>query len=353
MAVYLPAYCTREEVKSATDILQSADYDAHIDSAIVAAVPDIDRLCKRRFFNVDETLGWDWPNYQYAYPWRIWFDAAELADVTVNVPVVTSGGVVIPNEQILWGNPRYAPPYRYMELDRSTVAAFGLGETPQRDVLITGTYGYWIWSRPAGALATALSNTTGTAISITDGTDVGVGDTVTIGTERMLVSDRGAFADSGDVATNALGTLAKGDSSISTVVADFNVGEKIMIDSEVMMIDNIGTTLNVTRSYDGTALASHDADAPIYVDRNLVVIRGSFGTIAATHSQGTAITALMVPGSVHELAIAESLNYIAQKTAAYARSIGENATPIPGGGLPDLRKRVQDAYGRKARQRVV
>jgi hypothetical protein len=61
MPVYLPCYTTREQVKSATDILATADYNAHIDSAIQSATDAINGLCHRRFWNAVETNFWDWP----------------------------------------------------------------------------------------------------------------------------------------------------------------------------------------------------------------------------------------------------------------------------------------------------
>ena len=62
----------------------------------------------------------------------------------------------------------------------------------------------------------------------------------------------------------------------------------------------------------------------------------------------------MIPAEVHEYAIAEALNYVYQKTSAYARTIGENgARTVPGGSLPDLRQRVYERYARQGRQRVV
>jgi hypothetical protein len=354
MAVYLPCYCTREDVKSAADILSTADYNTHIDSAIQSAVPDINRLCKRRFYNVDETNKWDWPNFQRAYPWRIWFDAAELADVTVNVPVVTTGGQSIPNSAIFWGPWNYAPPYRYMELNRSTSYAFGVGSTPQQDVLITGTYGYWIQSRPAGALAAAISDDTSTTVTVTNSYATGVGDTITVDSERMLVSDK-AYSDTGQQQTGDGCSEALADDNILEVGdgSDIFAGELLQLDAEIMLAVSVtGNNITVQRGYDGSILAEH-SDAEVYAARSLTVLRGQFGTSATSHDDAAGITALVYPASVHELAIAESLNYVAQKTSAYARALAEGTTAVPSVGLPDLRKRVKEAVGRKARQRVV
>lgn len=354
MAVYLPAYCTREDIKSATDVQQTASYNNHIDSAIQASVDDVRGLCHRRFHNIDETKSWDWPNYQYAYPWRIWFDEAELADTTVNVPVVTSGGQAIPNSAILWGNPRSSPPYTYIELNRSLNYVFGVGDTPQRDVSIAGTYGYWTKSRPAGLLAAAMSDTTSTTITVTNAAAVGVGDTLTVDTERLLVSER-AFVTTGQTQSGGGCTTAQMNDNQLTVGSGtaLNMGETIQLDAEVMYIQSItGNIATVTRNYDGSALATH-SNATVFANRLLTVVRGSFGTTAATHLINAPLTALLVPGDVKELAIAYSLVYLAQKISAYARAMSEGSTAIPGQGISWLENKVYSAYGRKARQRVV
>ena len=354
MAVYLPCYASREDVKSASDILSTADYNVHIDSAIQAATSDINGLCHRRFYNVDTTAYFDWPNFQRAYPWRIWFDERELADTTVNVPVVTTGGTVIPDSAIFWGNPRYSPPYTYLELDRSQSYSFGVGDTPQRDVAITGTFGYWIQSRPAGTLAGSVAPTSVTTITVSNAAVIGVGDTITIDSERMLVSDR-AYSDTGQAQTGSGCTTAQNNDNVLTVGtgSDLNAGELLQLDAEVMLATSItGNNVTVIRAYDGSALATHSG-AEVYAARLLTVLRGQFGTTAATHTSTTAITALLVPGEVHELAIAESLNYVAQKTSAWARTLSPQSSAVPGAGLPDLRSRVLARYGRSVRQRVV
>ena len=357
MAVYLPCYCTREDVKSAADILQTADYNVHVDSAVMAARGDVDRLCRRRFYNVDETQYWDWPNFQRAYPWRIWLDERELADTTVNVPVVTTASTatpqVIPSSAIFWGPWNYSPPYTYLELNRSQSYAFGVGPTPQRDVAITGTFGFWMQTRPAGTLA-ATANSSVTTITVSDSSAIGVGDTITIGSERMLVSDK-AFADTGQPQTGSGCTTAQSGDNILAVTSGsaLHAGELLQLDAEVMLAASItGNNVTVIRAYDGSVLATHSA-AEVYAGRLLTVMRGQFGTTAAAQSSSAAITAQAYPAQVRELAIAESLNYVAQKSAAYARTLAPQSSAVPGSGLPDLRDRVLAAYGRKGRQRAV
>jgi hypothetical protein len=61
---------------------------------------------------------------------------------------------------------------------------------------------------------------------------------------------------------------------------------------------------------------------------------------------------------VHELAVAESLNYVFQKTTGYATTY-EKSLDVPGarntmgGSLGDIRTQCYTSYGRQVRQRAV
>jgi hypothetical protein len=355
MAVYRATYCTRQDVMSAPDIQQVQNYVRHVDSAIEAAVTDINGLCHRRFWNEIKTQYWDWPNYQRAVPWKVWFDERELADTTVNVPVVTSGGMVIPASAILWGPWNYSPPYTFMELNRSQSYSYGLGNTPQRDVAITGNYGYWTKTKPGGTLAAAVTTTTAGTVTVSDASVVGVGDVITADSESMLVSDN-AMADTGQAQAGGGCSTASAADNVLTVSdgTKIHAGEVLQLDAEWMLALSVtGNSATVERGCGGTVLTVHTG-AEVYALRLLTVLRGFGGTAAATHANSAPVTVALVPGQVRELAIAESLNYIFQKTSGYARTIGENgARPVPGGSLPDLRNRVFAAYGRKARSRVI
>jgi hypothetical protein len=360
MAIYRPTYATRRDVTSATDIAQTSDYFAHVDSALMKAADDVDSLCKRRFYNVLETHYWDWPNYQRAYPWRIWFEQNELADVTVNVPVVTSGGTSIPSSVILWGPwmGSAAPPYRFLEINRSTSYGFGVGQTPQQDVAITGLFGYWLKTRAAGTFAAAVSSTSATSVTVSDSSPTGLnpGDVLTVGTESMLVQDN-ALVSTGIALDGDGGTSdASNDNVLTLSATGLVVGEVITIDSESMLVTLVnGDTATVIRSYDGTSLETHSDNATVYACRQLTVERGFGGTTAATADEGATLTADIHPGQVKELALAEALNTVYQKTSAYARTVGEvpQATTVPGGSLPNLRQQVLEGYGRKLRIGVI
>jgi hypothetical protein len=355
MAVNRACYCSRLDVMTATDIQLSVDYIRHVDSAIEAAADEADRLTKRRFWNEIRTNKWDWPNYQRAYPWRLWFDAAELADVTSLVPTVTTGGTPIPSSAIFWGPWNYAPPYTYMELDRSQSYAFGVGPTPQQDIQVLGNFGYWTKTKPGGALAAAVSSTTATTVTVSDSSKSGVGDVITVDGESMLVSDN-AMSDTGQAQTG-MGCSTASDADNELEVSNgsqISAGELLALDAEWMLALSVtGNYVTVDRAYGGTVLAAHSG-AEVYAPRALTVVRAFGGTTAATHSNAAPVSVALIPPEIREYAIAEAQNYVFQKTTGYARTIGENgAQPVPGGSLPDLRARVQERYARQARQRVV
>lgn len=358
MAVTRPCYCTREEVKQAADIKLSARNDIQIDRAIEAASDGIDGVMHRVFYTQLATRYFDWPNFQATYPWKIYLDANELADVTGTVPTVTTGGstpVTIPAANVLWGPWNYGPPYNRMELDRSTSSTFGLGNTPQRDVRITGMFGYQDTFAPAGALATAISDTTSTTVQVTNGAAVGVGDVLMAGTERMLVTDK-TMVSTGQTQQSGLTTVNNSDVTLGvTDGSKYFANETLLLDSErIFAVDVAGNNLTVKRAWDGTVLAAHTG-ATIYGLRQLTVVRGALGSTAATHLIGAAASIAVIPRLVKQLAVAEAVVDVAQQLGAYTTVQGDSPGSITkiGQGLPDLRQRCYVQFGRKTRQRTV
>ena len=343
-----PAYCTREQVKRALDIKETARNNDKVDRAITAAADNIDGILHRRFYIADEVMYYDWPSYQYAYPWRIWFDEAELADVTVNVPVVTTGGVVIPAGDIFWGPSNYAPPYTYLELNRSTSAAFGAGPTPQRDVAISGTRGYSRELDTIGTLAATAMAGDATVV-VSDGSQAGCGNMLFLDSERMLVTNI-TSADTGQTLTSGCETdSAADDTMIIPSGPAVNPDEILLINSERMLvIDVTGNSVIVKRAWDGTILAAHSPGAEIYAYRTLAVNRGGYGTTAAGHTMGVTASVLRTPSLIRDLAIAESEVQVLQEIGGYS----DMADAI-GGGLADKWDEAETRYGRKARIRVI
>lgn len=357
MTIVLPTYCTREAVKQALDIKMTNRSDQQVDDSIEEARDSVEGLLHRKFYTVMETRYFDWPNFQSAFPWRIWFDASEIADVTVNVPTVTSGGNLISNSDIFWGHPTYVgAPYEYFELNRSSNASFGQGDTPQRDVAITASYGFWDRFTPAGALAANMSDTTGTVATVTDGSKVGVGDVFVVGTERMLVTGKNMVDTTQAQIGSGVSTASFNDQTLQvTDGTKFSAQEVLLLNAERMLIVDIaGNNLIVKRAWDGSTIATHTG-AEIYAARLLTVTRGDLGTTAATHLSGDAATVAKVPGGVQGLALAYSLNSVLQKPAGYSitQVNGAGAAQNIGISIAALEKKVLADFGRKARTRVV
>ena len=356
MAITRAAYCTRERVKQAADIKLTTHNDWQVDDAIEAAADSVDGLLHRVFYTTLATKYVDWPNFQGTYPWKIYLDAAELADVTGTVPVVTTGGSspqTIPAANLLWGPWNYAPPYTRLEIDRSTNSAFGLGSTPQRDVHITGLFGFQDVFRPAGALAASMSDTTGTVAQVTNGAAVGVGDIMLVDAERMLVTDKAMVTTAQTQQGSGVSTASKSDQLLAvTDGTKYAAQEVLLLDAERMLIVDIaGNNLSVIRGWDGTTLATHSA-ATVYALRELTVTRGAFGSTATTHSLAAACSVAVVPGLIRQLALAEAIVDVAQQVGAYAQVQGDGASKVVkiGQGLPDLRARALAQFGRTGRR---
>lgn len=276
--------------------------------------------------------------------------------MTTTVPIVKTGTDVITASNIFWGNPRYNPPFTYFELNRSSSEAFGHGSTPQRDVTITGVFGYDVKTKAGGTLAAAVSDTTSTSITVSDGSLIGIGDQLLVDTERLLVTARANVTSTQTQQGTGVGTAD--DSDVTLAVTDgtkFHVNEVVTLDSERMLIvDVTGNNLTVIRAWDGSVLATHSG-ATVYVSRLLTVVRGAQGTTAATHLNGATVYVHQVPSLVKQLTVAEAVVTLTQEAAAYAGSQGSGGATQRnvGAGLPALREQAQAVYGRVVRQRVI
>jgi hypothetical protein len=308
------------------------------------------------FYTTFTTRFFDWPNFQATYPWKIYLDQAELADVVNTVPIVTTGGQVIPAANLFWGPWNYFPPFSRVEINRGTSSTFGVGNTPQRDVTITGMFGYQDKFAPAGAIAAALTDTTGTVVQVTNGALVGVGDVMLVDSERMLVTDKAMLTSGQTQQGSGVSTAAKNDQVLAvTDGTKFATQEIILLDAERMLIVDIaGNNLSVIRAWDGTTLATHTG-ATVYALRQLTVTRGDFGSTAATHLISTAATVAVVPGLIRELALAEAIVDVAQQVGGYTTQQGDGPSTVKkiGQGLPDLRMRAVTSFARTSRQRTI
>lgn len=341
---------TREEVKGAADIAETAYANSRIDRAIEGGSLDVEKLCHRVFYPTVATRRFDWPNEQSPTSYRLWLNQHEVASISE----VTSGGTVIPStDYVLY--PDDGPPYSRLEINLSTSAAFGGGNTHQKDISITGVFiGCEIEEDPAGTLAAEISSTTALTVDVTDSGAIGVGQLIRIDSERMVVTAK-AMLTTSQTLQLAMTANASNTELVVTNGAAYNVGEVLLLNAEKMLVEDIAdNTLIVRRAWDGSVLAAHTSST-IYARRRLTVRRGVLGTTAATHSNSAAIVKHVFPAPARRMAIAEAQNTLAQESAKWARQIGsgENARELSAKGLKDTRDQCYDALGRKGRLRAV
>jgi len=380
MTVYQPTYCSREDAQQSIDFEDgiTTSIQQKTDRAIADASRNIEGQLHRLFYPWDGTKWWDFPNYQYASPWKLWLDRHDLLCLTS----FSSGGVNIPLNTCFLrpANPRPGFPYTSIELDRSSGSTFGGNSaTPQNAIQAAGTWGFSADADPAGTLAAAITTAGQPTITVSDASQMGVGDLLIIGYgrgtapypadtlghagliqpytgERVLVSDRAA-ADTG-LAQSGSGcsTSSSADTALTwTGAGTVNQGEVLLLDQEQMLVLGVaGGVAMVSRAWNGTQLQDHSS-AEIWAYRSLVVQRGFLGTTAATWTLGTAIYRHRVPAIIRAIAIGESANRILQETSGYARTVGgpDMAMPAPGIALADLWDEARTEYGRIARRRVI
>ncbi|MFD5709484.1 hypothetical protein ACFWHW_03665 [Streptomyces pharetrae] len=348
-----PWYATREEIKAELDVKETARSNARIDRALDDASRAVEGRCHRRFYPEIATKYFDWPTSQGGTSWRLWLDANEVISVTS----LSAGGVTIPSIDFFLEPNQYGPPYNRIEIDLDSSAAFGGGDTHQRNIAVTGLFGYRLDETTVGAAAEAL-DASETSIDVDAATSaaVGVGSLLRIDSERVIVTGRSQL-DTGQTLGGS-GLTAQNNSVTVTVQSGgaFAAGETILIDGERMRVDDVaGSTLVVTRAWDGSTIAAHSTGATIYAPRSLAVERGVLGTTAATHSSAATVHRFDPPGPIRQFVIAEAINDLLQGRAGYARTAGtgEYEREVVARGLKELRERVYTSHGRKARLRGV
>lgn len=341
-------YCTREDVKAALDVPETARTNPQIDRAIESASRSIEGLCRRVFYPTYATRTLDWPDPRSRTPWRLWLNQNELISITT----LTSGGATIGADGYLL-RPDTGPPFTHLETDIASTSAFSTGSTHQRSISITGLWGYRNDTIDAGETVEAV-DATETGIDVSNSAAIGVGSILTVDSERMIVTAKAQL----DTSQNLQTALTAAASNTTVAITDgtaYTVGEVLLLDAEKMLIVDIaGNNLIVKRAWDATVLATHTS-SDIYAPRTLTVSRGALGTTAATHSSGAAITAYRAPGPVWALAVAEALATVLQEQAGYARVVGsgEGQMEAAGKGLADLRSSVLTSHGRQLLTRAV
>jgi hypothetical protein len=346
-------YATREDVKDALDAKETARANSKIDRAIGAASTAVEGLCHRRFYPEQASRSWDWPNGQGAAAWRLWLDDNELISLTS----LTSGGRPLDLEDVLLrrSDGRDEPPYTHIELNIGSNATFGGGPTSQRDITVTGLFGYRNDETTLGTHGGITSGATTLTVDALTSATVGVGSVLRLDDERVTVTAR-SMATTGQTLTAPVDAQMK---TTTIPVADgsaFAEGELILVDGERCKVDEIaGNTLIVRRAADGSTIAAHDAATPVYAPRSLRLRRGMLGTTAAAHTAGGSVVRWDPPALVNELTIAQATTNLLQGAAGYARTVGsgEGTREAAGRGLAAIRDDTYTAHGRKARSRAV
>lgn len=338
-----PWYCTREQVYAALDSAPTARERGQVDRLIAAASRDIEGLTRREFWPRLATRYFDWPTADTGSSWRLWFEQpAQL----ISAGLLQSGGATIaPADYTCY--PDDGPPYNRVELLRSGSANFGGGATAQRDVAVTGWWGYRDDQEDAGQLAAAVTSSA-TQVAVTDSALVGVGDLIVVGAERMQVTEK-SLRDTGTTLAGPLTAQKDGTTVTVTDGTAVQPGETILVDAERIAVDDVaGSTLIVRRAVEGSTLAAHTAGAAVYAPRLLKVERAAVATTANSHAQGDAVRRWTPPGPINSLCVAEVLVKLGREQSGMARTVGagDALRAAPGGDIRDVRAQVQQQFRR-------
>ncbi len=358
MAITEAVYTTRETIKRALDQGEVPRNNRNIDRCIQSASRNAEGLVHRVFYPRTATKYFDWPNAQDALAWRLWLDDNDLISITT----LSSGGTTISATDYNLEPNVTGPPYTRLEINTSTSASFGGGNTHQRDITITGLWGWSDDHLDVGTATEALdASETAVDVSAAASADIGVGSILKIDSERMLVTERTQI-DTGQNVGGAGLTAAK--NSVTLAVSDgtqFAVDEVLLIDSERVLVTEIaGNNLTVERAFEGSTIAAHAAGVDIYAPRTLTVQRGALGSTAATHSSGVTVSVWKVPPAVRQYVTAEAIHELMQEQTGWFRTM--SASSIFGGtakraatveALMDYRDQLYQTHGRKARTRAI
>lgn len=344
-------YATREAVKAALDVRETARADALVDDALDAAVGQVEALTRCVFRPSIATHSYDWPNsMQYARTWRLWLDTRP--DQLISLSSITSGGTVIPPANVILMPSHLGPPYNCVEVSLATASAWNSGSaTWQQSIVLAGTWGYQLTYAAAGSAAEAI-DASETQIDVTDSASVGVGDLLKIDSEWINVVGKRSLDTGSTITGNLTATLTNDGVGVADGTL-FTIGETLTVDTERMLIvDVVGNTLVTKRGYDGSTLAAHTTGAHVYAQRTLVCERGVQGSTAATHTLAAPVLRHDVPPLIRSLSIAEALNTLLSRRSGYARTVGagDNVQEVSGSGLRSLRKDAVSAYGRTLRK---
>lgn len=356
----LPWYATREEVKRVLDYKEPTIADLDIDRNIESASRIIDKTMDRKFYPYLDTRYFDWPTHQYEIPWRVWLDDNEMCGPPTQV-TVSNGAQVLNNATDYIMMPydalQHARPYTRIEINLGSQAAFSSGASHQKALSVTGPFGFSNAVDNVGVITSSLAGASST-LTVSNSMMTGVGALLLIGTEYMHVTGvswvaatGSTLAGSGPLVANMAGTSVPVTTGTG---ASYSAYESITIDAEEMLIQKIiGDTLIVKRATVGTALAQHTVGAPIYLPRQLTVVRGLLGTTATNYASNTPIARHRVPQKIKDVCIAEAVTGRLSEVSGYSQQVGVEGTVTHlGVGLGDLWDGAFEAYARQIRVRT-
>lgn len=339
-------YTTREQVKHASDQQGTARSDAEIDRAMLGAYSSVNALCRRKTFApyVGTEL-YDYPQVG-GRAGRLYLDDRSLIELTG----ITVGGTSRTVSEVT-AYPLDGPPYEWIETNDDASFSFGDADDRRGAVGLVGTHGHsdGVFTAIGTLVGGINASVTSIAVSAPAAAALGVGSLLQVGSELLVVTGRG-FADT---TVNLATPMTASAAGRALVVADgsaFAVGEWVVLDTEVMVIERItGNTLSVRRAIDGSVLADHTG-SDIYAQRLVTVTRGARGSTAAAHLNGDSVELWSPPPLVGQLALAETLVTLGMQQRAYASSMPKRpsgkSSPPPGGGIDALREQVRLTYGR-------
>jgi len=343
-------YTTREIVKAAAGITGSR-FDASVDQGIESASRQIDAATHTWFIPKIETRKFDavWP---VIVGNTITFDSWLQSVTTFTDEGDNAASITSTDYRLLPEND--GPPYYAAEILTDVAGAEFKADpsTPQQSFRITGPWGAYSSTAAATSLSAALSDTSGTVVDIKDSSTVDVGDTILVGSEQMFVSERVsvALAAAAQLSDALLADLTDKSLGVDDPTDDLQVGEIILINAEQMRITSSAsaTALTIERAVNGTTLAAHSINDPIYVERRLTVVRGVNGTTAATALDDAVVTKYQPPSDIRALATALAVDEFKQGQAGWGREVGrgESAREFSGTAIAKLRKRVVRAHRR-------
>jgi len=349
---YRAWYTTRERVKRASDTVTGVRFNADIDAQIESASRAVDALLNRRVLPWTEELPFSYPQKD-GRPGVLYLGDLDLLSVSQLTRDDDTETAIASTDYFL--EPAdIGPPYFWIEIDKTTSAYFAGLNTSQRAVRVTGDWGYSNRTRSAGTVASGLADSdSATSMVVSNGALVDVGNLLLCQNERLFVTAKSAADTLANLSANADADTADETITVNDLSL-VHVDEIITVDSERMLVyDKAAASgagnLFCKRAWDGTNLASHSSGADVYAQRTCTVERGVNGSTAATHSNGTPLTAYDPPADIQQLCLAYVLNHFAQNQARWQGGIGSGDAVIEATGkaLGKLESAVARAHKRK------